>query len=89
MTESASQELEDQPNPFMHMIAPIAAVGATLIMRKVLTSAYERRTGHDFPDPRDPAVSFTRALGWAVAIAATAAAVETVVFRVTNRAGSR
>jgi hypothetical protein len=56
-------------------------------MRKVLNTAYARRTGNDAPDPRDPGVPIGRALVWAVGIAATAAAVEVVIFRLMNRGG--
>jgi Protein of unknown function (DUF4235) len=85
MSEHASDELEVQPNPVMHLIAPISAIGATIIMRKALNSAYAHRTGREAPDPRDPAVSFMRALGWAIVTAAAAAAVETAVYRLMNR----
>lgn len=85
MSESATNELEVQPNPVMHLIAPITAIGATILMRKALNSAYLHRTGREAPDPRDPAVSFVRALGWAIVTAATAAAVETAVYRIMNR----
>ncbi len=87
MVEKQKDELESQPNPVMHVIAPITAIGATMVMRKVLMSAYSHRTGNDAPDPRDPAVPLGRALLWAVGIAATAAAVEVVVFRMMNRGG--
>ncbi|MDO8731082.1 MAG: DUF4235 domain-containing protein [Actinomycetota bacterium] len=85
MSEPENDELEVQPNPVMHLIAPITAIGATLLMRKALNSAYAHRTGREAPDPRDPAVSFVRALGWAIVTAATAAAVETAVYRLMNR----
>lgn len=85
MSEPGNDELEVQPNPVMHLIAPISAIGATLLMRKALNSAYAHRTGREAPDPRDPAVSFLRALGWAIVTAATAAAVETAVYRLMNR----
>jgi len=89
MNESASKDVQVHTSPVVHLVAPITAIGATLLMRKVVGSAYVRRTGHEFPDPRDPAVSFARALGWAVVTAATAAAVETAVYRIITRIGSR
>ncbi|MDO9485099.1 MAG: DUF4235 domain-containing protein [Actinomycetota bacterium] len=85
MSEQKNDELEVQPNPVLHLIAPFTAIAATMVLRKVLTSAYARKTGGDAPDPRDPGVPLGRALVWAVGIAATAAAVEVVVFRVMNR----
>ena len=85
MTEPTPLEIDDEPNPAMHLIAPIAAIGATIVMRKMLNAGYAHRTGGPAPDPRDPRVSFGRALAWAIVTAATAAAVETVVYRVMNR----
>jgi Protein of unknown function (DUF4235) len=76
-------------NPLAHLIAPIAAIGATMLVRKMMTSGYERITGHDAPAPRDPRVSFTRALIWTAFTAATAAVVEVAVYRVANQMGER
>lgn len=87
MSDKTSDVVEAVPNPVMHMIAPLTAIGATMVMRKVLFSAYAHRTGKDAPDPRDPHVPMARALVWAVGIAATAAAVEVVIFRLMNRGG--
>jgi hypothetical protein len=84
----SQRELEvpsEEPNPIMHLVAPITAIGATMVMRKVLNAAYESRTGNLAPDPRDNRVGFGRALMWAVVTAAAAAAVETAVYRVMNR----
>ena len=84
----SQRELEvpsEEPNPIMHLVAPITAIGATMVMRKVLNAAYESRTGNQAPDPRDKRVGFGRALMWAVVTAAAAAAVETAVYRVMNR----
>lgn len=85
MTEPRNDELEAQPSPVLHLIAPVSAIAATVLMRKALNATYSRSTGHDAPDPRDPAVSFARALAWAIVTAATAAAVETAVYRIMNR----
>ena len=88
MSEPKHDEVEVHPNPVLHIIAPFTAIAATMVLRKILTSAYARRTGSQAPDPRDPAVPISRALVWAVGIAATAAAVEVVVFRLMNHTGS-
>ncbi|MDD2859167.1 MAG: DUF4235 domain-containing protein [Candidatus Nanopelagicales bacterium] len=85
MSEPVAPEGDTEPSAAMHLIAPIAAIGATMVMRKVLSVGYARSTGGPAPDPRDPRVSFGRALAWAIITAATAAAVETVVYRVMNR----
>ena len=85
MSESTPENIDEQPNPVMHLIAPITAIGATMVMRKVLNAGYQRSTGLTAPDPHDPRVNFGRALMWAIVTAATAAAVETVVYRAMNR----
>ena len=85
MSDSLPETIEDEPNPIMHLIVPIAAIGATMLMRKVLNTSYQRATGSSAPDPRDPRVNSGRALVWAIVTAATAAAVETVVYRAMNR----
>lgn len=76
-------------NPMAHLIAPIAAIGATMLVRKIMTSGYERATGRPAPAPRDPSVSFARALMWTAVTAAAAAVVEVAVYRMTNQWGER
>lgn len=76
-------------NPLAHLIAPIAAIGATMLARKLMTTGYERATGRHAPAPRDPAVSFGRALVWTAVTAATAAVVEVAVYRAANHWGMR
>ncbi len=76
-------------NPIAHLIAPIAAIGATMLVRKIMNSSYERATGRPAPAPRDPAVSFGRALMWTAITAATAAVVEVAVYRIANQMGDR
>jgi hypothetical protein len=76
-------------NPIAHLIAPLAAIGATMLARKLMTSGYERVTGRHAPAPRDPGVSFGRALVWTAFTAATAAVVEVAVYRIANELGER
>lgn len=78
-----------QPNPVMHLIAPVIAIAATMAVRKALSLGYEQVTGRKPPAPRDPAVAFSRAVAWAVVTAAAAAAAETAVYRIANQAGAR
>lgn len=78
---------EFEPNPVMHLLAPVIAITATMVVRKVLNAGYEQVTGNKPPAPRDPSIAFRRAVVWAVITAATAAAVETAVYRVANQAG--
>lgn len=84
----ASSEHEIEVNPLVHLIAPVAAVVGTMIVRKAMNSAYERATGHAPPVARDPATSWTRALVWTAVIATTAAVAEVVIYRAVNRVGS-
>ena len=76
-------------NPLMHLIAPVAAIVGTMVVRKVMNSAYEKSTGHRPPEPRDPATSLTRAILWAGAIAATAAIAEVAIYRIVNAVGEK
>lgn len=76
-------------NPIAHLIAPIAAIGATMLVRKLMTTGYQRATGRSAPAPRDPSVSFGRALVWTAITAATAAVVEVAVYRIANQMGER
>jgi hypothetical protein len=76
-------------NPIAHLIAPLAAIGATMLARKLMTSGYESVTGRHAPAPRDPGVSFGRALLWTAVTAATAAVVEVAVYRIANQLGER
>lgn len=85
MSEPLPDLVEEEPNPIMHLIAPVTAIGATMVMRKVLNAGYQRSTGLNAPDPHDSRVNFGRALIWAIVTAAAAAAVETVVYRAMNR----
>jgi len=85
MSDHDLEVTAQEPNPIMHLVAPITAIGATMVVRKVLNAAYESRTGNQAPDPRDSRVNFGRAMMWAVVTAATAAAVETAVYRIMNR----
>ena len=83
------QEADDlQVNPVMHLIAPLAAIAATMVVRKGMNMAYSAVTGHEAPVPRDPQVRFARAVIWTALTAATAAVVEVAVYRIANQAGS-
>jgi hypothetical protein len=68
-------------NPLVHVIAPIAAIAATMLARRLLNGGYRQITGHSAPVPKDPSVSFPRAIAWTALTAATAAVVEVMVYR--------
>lgn len=76
---------EPEPNALMHIVAPIVAIGATMIVRKALNAGYRRATGDDAPGPREPGASIGRILMWSVVTAVAATAVEVAVYRMTNR----
>ncbi|MEI8261170.1 MAG: DUF4235 domain-containing protein [Actinomycetes bacterium] len=76
-------------NPVAHLLAPIAAVAATFVVRKVLDRGYRTVTGSRAPEARDPGVSLGRALMWTAATAVTAALVEVAVYRLANQWGAR
>ena len=80
---------EVQINPVAHLLAPIAAVAATFVVRKVLDRGYQTVSGSRAPDARDPGVSLGKALMWTAATAMTAALVEVAVYRLANQWGAR
>ncbi|MHB1066996.1 MAG: DUF4235 domain-containing protein [Candidatus Nanopelagicales bacterium] len=86
---STDVDVHVEVNPLVHLIAPLAAIGATMLARKFLNSGYRRVTGNPAPDPGDASVKFARAVMWAAVTAATAAVVEVAVYRIVNQAGQR
>ena len=80
---------EIEVNPMVHLIAPVAAIVGTIIVRKIVNSAYERATGHPAPQPRDPQVSLARALMWTAVITTSAAIAEVAVYRLVNWMGEK
>ncbi len=88
MTEQEALAPEAHVNPIVHVIAPLVAIGATMIVRKVITASYRGFTGKEAPRASDTAVPFGKALLWAAATAAIAAGVEVLAYRITNHLGS-
>ncbi len=76
-------------SPLVHVIAPVAAIAATMLARRVLNGGYRTVTGHSAPVPRDPTVSLARAIAWTAITAATAAVVEVMVYRGAMHWGER
>lgn len=62
-------------------IAPVIALGATVLARKILKSGYEAKTGHAPPAKSDIDVPWLQVIGWAVLTAVVAASIEVVVNR--------
>lgn len=87
--ELVSPHEEMEVNPMVHVVAPVAAIIGTMIIRKIINSTYEKSTGRVAPLPRDPAVPIVRAVAWTVLITTTAAVAELVIYRAINRIGER
>lgn len=85
MSASEIEAAKPQLNPVVHVIAPLVAYGATMLVRKVLQTGYRKLTGDEVPDARDPQVRFARALAWTVVTASTSAVVEVAVYRYANK----
>jgi Protein of unknown function (DUF4235) len=83
----ADEEIE--VNPLVHLVAPVAAIIGTIVVRKLINSAYERATGHPAPQPRDPEISFMKAIMWTAVITTGAAVAEVAVYRLVNRMGAK
>ncbi|MDO9484713.1 MAG: hypothetical protein Q7K25_01420 [Actinomycetota bacterium] len=49
-------------NRAAHLAAPLVALAATIVVRRVLASRYRRASGDPVPNPRDMRVTFVRAL---------------------------
>lgn len=71
--------------PLASIVAPALAFGATLVAKKVLTTAYRGVTGKDAPSGRDRSAALGSVLAWAAITAATSAVIEVAIFRATAR----
>ena len=80
-----SDEDLEYAHPVLHVAAPLAAIAATLVARKVLNLAYSQVTGNKPPASDDPSVRFSRALVWTVISAGSAAVVEMLIYRAASR----
>jgi len=68
-------------NLVIHVLAPLAAMGATWATRKALDTGYRSVTGRIAPNSQDLQVRMGSAVMWAAITAASAAVVEVAVFR--------
>ena len=89
VTGTADVDVQVEVSPLAHIIAPIVAIGATMLVRKWMNTGYKRVAKGPVPTAGDPRVSFGRALMWSAVTAATAAVVEVAVFRIANNLGER
>jgi hypothetical protein len=88
-TGDANVDVEIEVNPLMHIIAPVAAIAVTMVVRNLLNKGYEKSTGKKPPLPRDPRTSAMQAILWTAAITTAAAVAEVAVYRLINKVGSR
>jgi hypothetical protein len=88
-TDTAAVDTEIQVNPVMHIIAPIAAIAVTIVVRNMLNKGYEKSTGKKPPMPRDPQTSAMQAILWTAAITTAAAVAEVAVYRLINKVGAK
>ena len=86
---TADVEVEVHVNPIMHLVAPVAAIAVTILVRNALNKGYEKATGKTPPQARDPRVSATQAILWTAAITTAAAVAEVAVYRIINKIGAR
>jgi len=86
---TAEVDTEIQVNPVMHIIAPIAAIAVTMVVRNMLNKGYEKTTGKKPPQPRDPQTSAIQAIMWTAAITTAAAVAEIAVYRIINKVGAK
>lgn len=85
---SGSQAQSSGANQLVvHVLAPLAAMGATWAARKALDSSYRKLTGNSAPNPQDEQVNLGSALAWAAITAASAAIVEVAVYRFLAKKG--
>lgn len=76
-----SSSYEPANNVMVHVVAPLAAMAATWMVRKALNSGYRAIRGEESSGDSTQDMSFAAAVGWAALTAATAAVVEVSVFR--------
>jgi hypothetical protein len=88
-TDEADVEVEVEINPIMHIIAPIAAIAVTMVVRNAFNKGYEKTTGKKPPLPRDPRTSAMQAILWTAAITTAAAVAEVAVYRIINKVGAQ
>jgi hypothetical protein len=84
-----SSEGDIEINPVVHLIAPVAAIVGTMIVRKLVNDAYERMTGHAAPLARDPRTPILRAILWTAIITTSAAVAEVAIYRAINQIGEK
>lgn len=86
----ADAEVETiEVSPLIHLIAPVAAIVGTMVVRKLVSSAYERTTGRPAPQTRDPHTPILQAILWTAVITTATAVAEVAIYRAIDRVGER
>jgi hypothetical protein len=80
--EALAEDLElEDPSAVARMVAPVAALAATWVVQRVMSSGYRAVTGKEPPHASDRQQSLTRVFLWAAATAATIAMVNVAIDR--------
>lgn len=75
-------ELPDpEMSPLVPVLAPLVAIGATMLARKALNGAYSKVLGTPPPQINDARTPFGRAVLWTAVSAAAVAVIEVAVYR--------
>jgi hypothetical protein len=78
--EPVELDLED-PSTIARIVAPVAAIAATWVVQRVMSSGYRAVTGKEPPHASDRNQSLARVFLWAAATAATIAVVNVAIDR--------
>jgi len=78
--EPSELDLED-PSTIARIVAPVAAIAATWVVQRVMSSGYRAFTGKEPPHASDRNQSLARVFLWAAATAATIAVVNVAIDR--------
>ena len=77
---------DKRPDAFSQMVGVMAGLVAGFGTRKLVTAGWKKLTGKEPPsDPRDPHVSLSEALSWAIVLSVAMETARLVAIRVTTR----
>jgi len=77
---------DKRPDAFSQMVGVMAGLVAGFGTRKLVTAGWKKLTGKEPPsDPRDPHVSLSEALSWAIVLGVAMETARLVAIRVTTR----
>ena len=77
---------DKRPDGFSQIVGVMAGLAAGFGTRKLVTAGWKKLTGKEPPsDPRDPHVSLSEALSWAIVLGVAMETARLVAIRVTTR----